>query len=137
MLPSMARSKALSDNTFVTEEVESDDQLDPSRTLPPHGSRVSKPLLEKRANDEQHTRAEAGSPAVFFSALTLLAILGGLVGGVLVAVGNHLFFARLNDKASHVASQFWVTAAKNLFPKVVQILFGISLSCSITQAVST
>jgi hypothetical protein len=76
-----------------------------------------------------------GSQTFLLRWIVKLAIWGGLFAGIMVAVGNHFFFNYLNGTRTDVVPQFWVTAAKNVFPNAVQIALGISLTSSMTQAV--
>ncbi|KAF9064817.1 hypothetical protein BDP27DRAFT_1229885 [Rhodocollybia butyracea] len=66
---------------------------------------------------------------------SLLAIVGGLLAGIVVMICNHVFFAFLSGKRSDLYSQFWITIAKNTFPQVGQVALGVSMSCSLTHAV--
>jgi hypothetical protein len=76
-----------------------------------------------------------GSQTFLLRWIVKLAIWGGLFAGIMVAVGNHFFFNHLSGTRTDVVPQFWVTAAKNVFPNAVQIALGISLTSSMTQAV--
>ncbi|KAE9393419.1 hypothetical protein BT96DRAFT_760802, partial [Gymnopus androsaceus JB14] len=67
--------------------------------------------------------------------LAISTIVGGLVAGIIVAMGNHFFFSLLNGKRTDLYCQFWITTAKNILPKVVQVAFGMSMGCSLTPAV--
>lgn len=99
-------------------------------------SPVGTPLLRHDTSRRVPIQESGGSRGLYLRSMALWAMLGGLVAGIAVALGNHVFFTHLSGRRSDVASQFWITAAKNVFPKIVQVVLGVSLTCGITQAVS-
>lgn len=98
-----------------------------------HGPGISESVVGKEVEDLSRSyRIVSGSAA---GGLSIVTILGGMLVGTVVAVGNHLFFSFLNGRHSDVYPQFWISTAKNIFPKVVQVLFGLSIGFSLTQIV--
>lgn len=71
----------------------------------------------------------------FLRWLSLLSIIGGFILGCVTTVANHFVFAYFNGKRSDQFPQFWVTVMKNIIPKIAQVAWATSLSCSVAQTV--
>ncbi|KAF9061741.1 hypothetical protein BDP27DRAFT_1337696 [Rhodocollybia butyracea] len=108
---------------FLDEERFSDSEYDPYR-----------PEVERTADSDlkHHSTSPSGSGSNWFS---ILAIVGGLLAGIIVMICNHIFFAFLDGRRSDLYSQFWITTAKNIVPQVAHVALGVSMSCSLTHAV--
>lgn len=94
-----------------------------------------KPEAESKASSDLQQYSTFRPSSSGSNWLSILAIVGGLLAGIGVMIGNHIFFAFLVGKRSNMYSQFWITTAKNAFPQVVQVALGVSMSCSLTHAV--
>jgi hypothetical protein len=62
-------------------------------------------------------------------------IIGGWTCSLALAVGNHFFFAYFNHRNTEDYSDTVVTAVKNTFAQVIQLLLGLVLTLVLVQGV--
>lgn len=111
-----------------------DEEYDPYKAA--SGERSSL-IFDDTYRTPQKARAkEANSAGIsFLQWFSLFSIIGGFVLGCVITVANHFVFAYFNGKRSDQFPQFWVTALKNILPKLAHVSWTASLSCSVAQAV--
>lgn len=123
-----------STNPYMNRQTAWDEEYDPYKAA--SGERSSL-IFDDTYRTPQNERAKEANTAGIsvLQWFSLLSIIGGFVLGCVITVANHFVFAYFNGKRSDQFPQFWVTALKNILPKLAHVSWTASLSCSVAQAV--